>query len=58
MSKLNNSQMYFRDIPIEYRDLLPITSGHVLLQGNNVNCTKIMSWSASSVLTEKIEPAF
>ena len=23
---------------------MPITSGHVLLQGNNVNCTKIMSW--------------
>ena len=50
---LSNSQMYFRNIPIE----VPITSGHVL-QGNNVNYTKIhvwVPWSASSVLAKKIE---
>ena len=38
---------------------VPITSGYVL-QGNNVNYTKIhvwVPWSASSVLAKKIEPA-
>ena len=38
---------------------VPITSGHVL-QGNNVNYTKIhvwVHWSASSVLAKKIQPA-
>ena len=40
---LNNSQMYFRDIPIDYLKQVPITSGHVLLQGNSVNCTKVIS---------------
>ena len=41
-TKLNNSQMYFRNIPIDYHGPIkqvPVTSGHVL-QGNNVNCTK------------------
>ena len=33
-----------------------MTSGHVLLQGNNVNVSCLGTLSASSVLAKKIEP--